>query len=428
MNGTTTVDLSRDDRGGLFVADDEAIASGWTTTEPYPRLLELLDEGQMVREGRLDELLGVPHQYNIPGDRKHYTVLGFEAVNECFMNGAVFTNHIYDWFTKPQLGDTLLNMDGDWHRRTRNVAKPYFKPSFAESWWNDNWIVKAVDELFDRITEKDHADLNLELCAPLPMSVVSVGFGIPTDEILRFRQALTDIVGHYSEERTAKAGAEMHRIMSQTFAARRAEPQDDLISRLIHADFEDADGTVRKLTDQEVMQYCNLIIFAGGGTTWRQMGITIKALLDNPEQMEALRADRSLLRQTIQESTRWYPTDPVFLRYVAKDTVLNGVEIEEGSIVWLCVAMANRDRTQWEDPDSFNILRPVKRHFAFGAGIHACLGQHLSRQEMEVALGAVLDRLPDLRWDTEKEAARMSGGTLVARGPQALNVRFTPGH
>ena len=174
------------------------------------------------------------------------------------------------------------------------------------------------------------------------------------------------------------------------------------------------------------MRYCNLIVHAGGGTTWRQLGITIMALLNHPEQMEALRNDRSLMRATIQEVTRWYPTDTAFLRYVEKDTVLEGVEMKEGSVAMLCLGSANHDRTQWEDPDSFNIHRPLKRHFAFGAGPHACLGQHLSRQEMEVALGAVLDRLGDLRWNPDYPPARMSGGTLIGRGPDALHVRYTP--
>ncbi len=425
----TTVDLIRNERGALFVADEEAIAAGWATGDPYPGMLRLLDEGQAVREGAFDELLGLPPQFAQDlRDRPHYTALSFDAVNQAFMDGETFTNHIYDYLSKPQLGDTLLNMDGDQHRRTRNVAKPYFKPAFADGWWNDNYIVKAVGELFDRITAKDYADLNLEMCAPLPMSVVSAGFGIPADEILAFRLALTDVMGHGDPDRARKAGGEIHRILSQVITERRVEPREDLISKFVHADFETENGEIRKLTDAEVMQYCNLIVFAGGGTTWRQMGITIKALLDHPEQLELLRADRTLLRQTIQESTRWYPTDPVFERYVVKDTVLGGVEMKAGSILWLCVASANRDRTQWEDPDTFDITRPIKRHFAFGAGVHACLGQHLSRREMEVALGAVLDRLPDLRWDTDKAPSRMSGGTIVGRGPDALNVRFTPGH
>lgn len=418
------VDLKHDERGVLFSPDEEAQSSGWVTQDPYPKLLELL-EGPSVQRGALDALMGLPPQFPTPwhkGDA--YTVLSFDAVNKAFMDGETFTNQVYDHLSKPKLGDTLLNMDGAVHRRMRNVAKPFFKPSFAETWWNDKWIVRAVDELFERIVEGGRAELNFDLCAPLPVSVISVGFGIPVEEVMAFRRALHDVMTSRSHEQAAAAGAEIQRILLTIIAARREAPQDDLISKMVASDLEIEGGSSRKLTDDEILRYCSLIVFAGGGTTWRQLGITIMALLDNPDQLAALRADRSLVRPAIQEATRWYPTDPVFLRWVAKDIVLDGVEMKAGSLAYLCVASANRDRTQWADPDVFDIRRPVKRHFAFGAGIHACLGQHLSRQEMEVALNALLDRLPNLRWDEDEPAARMSGGVLVGRGPDALHVRF----
>jgi cytochrome P450 len=421
-----TVDLGKNDRGVLFDADAEALAAGWATDDPYPYLLKLLD-GPPVRKGTLEELMGVPQMYPLQlFQGEVYSILSYEAVNAAFMDAETFNNKVYESLSKPTLGDTLLNMDGAHHKSMRNVTKPWFKPSFTNGWWNDKWIVRAVDELFDRITAKDHADLNLELCAPLPMSVVSIGFGIPVGEALSFRQALHVVMSQKDPVLVAEAHAEVERVLHKLMAERREQPEDDLVSRLVHADLKLEDGTTRKLTDDEVMRYCMLIIHAGGGTTWRQMGITIMALLNHPEQMDALRKDRSLLRPAIQEATRWYPTDSAFLRYVARDTVFEGVEMKAGSIAYLCLATANRDRTQWEDPDAFNILRPTKRHFAFGAGVHACLGQHLSRQEMEVALNAVLDQLVDLRWDPDYPPARMSGGTLIGRGPNALQVRFTP--
>lgn len=420
------VDLIHDDRGVLFDTHDEVASTGWTTEEPYPRLLQLLD-GPPVREGSLEALMDQPPQYGrMFPDREAYTVLSFDHVNQAFMDGQTFSNQVYDTLTRSRLGDTLLNMDGARHTRMRDITKPWFKPAFAQSWWNDNWIRQAVDELFARFQSRGSAELNLELCAPLPMSVVSAGFGIAREDALPLRKAVHDVTAQQSAESVAAANAEIGRIMSAVIAARRADPRDDLISRMVHADLAVEDGGTRKLTDEEVLRYCLLIVFAGGGTTWRQLGITIMALLNHPEQMAKLRADRGLLRQTIQESTRWYPTDPVFLRQVVRDTELGSVKMKAGSIVYLCVATANRDRSQWDDPDSFDIMRPMKRHFAFGAGAHACLGQHLSRVEMEVALGAVLDRLPNLRWDPDKPAATMTGGTLVARGPDALHVRFDP--
>jgi cytochrome P450 len=420
------VDLATDERGVLFDAHEEAASVGWTTEDPYPKLLKIM-EGPPVQKGSLEDLMDLPSQMaKFWEGRDIYTVLSFDTVNAAFLDGETYTNQVYEDLTLTRLGDTLLNMDGERHTRMRNIAKPWFKPGFAQTWWNDNWIVEAVDELFARITAKDRADLNLELCAPLPMSVVSIGFGVPTGEALALRSAVHEVVTHASAESVAAGNAEIRRILLAAIAARRAAPRDDLISKMIEAELELEDGGSRKLADDEILRYCLLIVFAGGGTTWRQLGITIMALLDNPEQMEALRNDRSLLRPAIQESTRWYPTDPVFQRWVAKDTVLGGVEMKAGSVAYLCVAAANRDRSQWADPDRFDIRRPQKRHFAFGAGAHACLGQHLSRQEMEVALNAVLDRLPNLRWDPDKPRAKTTGGTLVGRGPDALNVRFDP--
>lgn len=422
-----TVDLATSERGVLFDTEGEVASSGWTTSEePYPKMLELL-EGAPVQEGALEELMGLAPQFRrMFQDREHYTLFSFDAVNTAFMDAETFNNDVYDHMTKDRLGDTLLNMNPPRHTRMREIAKPYFKPAFAAEWWNDKWIVHAVDELFARITAKDHAELNMELCAPLPVSVVSTGFGLPMDKALPLRLAVHELTAKRSPESVAAATEEVGAILLPLIASRRAEPQDDLISKMAQADLKLEDGSTRKLADDELLRYCVLIVFAGGGTTWRQLGITIMALMNDPAQMDLLRADRSLLRATIQESTRWYPTDPVFLRYVAKDTELCGVKMKAGSIAHLCVATANRDRTQWDDPDRFDITRPIKRHFAFGAGPHACLGQHLSRQEMEVALNAVLDRLPNLRWDPDKPTARMTGGTLVARGPDALHVRFDP--
>jgi cytochrome P450 len=422
--GKKTVDLSSEDRGVLFNAEDEVASVGWSTDEPYPKILKLM-EGPPVQEGSLEELMGLPPQFSRMWEGSEFhTVFSYDLVNEAFQDAERFSNRVYDKMTRTRLGDTLLNMDGGQHTRMRNVSKPFFKPSFTQTWWKDNWINQAVDELFDNICTRDHADLNFELCAPLPMSVVTIGFGVPMGEAMPLRKAVHELTAQHSLESVAAANKEIQRIMLVAISQRRQEPRDDLISKFIAADYREEDGTTRKLTDEEILSYCLLIIFAGGGTTWRQTGITIMALLDNPDQLELLRKDRSLLRPAIQESTRWYPTDPVFLRWVTRDTELGGVKMKAGSILYLCLAAANRDRTQWNEPDRFDITRPMKRHFAFGAGAHACLGQHLSRQEMEVALNALLDRLPNLRWDPDQPHPKMSGGALVARGPNALPVRF----
>ena len=333
---SATVDLANKDRGTLFNPEDEAKAAGWGTLDPYP-LLEKLHDGPPVVKGNLEDLMGIPRQYNTDQfGGEVYSVLSFEAVNKVFLDGETFNNKVYEKLSKPALGDTLLNLDGGEHKRLRNVSKPWFKPSFTDGWWTDKWIVDAVNEIFDRLCTKDHADLNLELCAPLPMSVVSTAFGLPAADALEFSKAL---LGAGTPEENANAHHFVTALLTRLMNERRAEPKDDLISRFVHADIENEDGTKRKLTHGEAMRYCMLIIHAGGGTTWRQLGITIKSLLDHPDQLEAVRKDRSLLRQAIQEITRWYPTDTSFLRYVTRDTVLEGVEIKEGSVIMLCLAL-----------------------------------------------------------------------------------------
>lgn len=413
------------DLAGLFDPDAEALAHNMDIEDPYPKVLALAARGPVLK-GALHDLMGLKPQHHLHWDAPGYSAFSFAAVNQVFLDGETFTNHTYDSLTRDTLGDTLLNMDGDRHRRNRNVAKPWFKPSFAETWWNDRWIADAVDDLFDRICMKTHADLNMELCAPLPVSVVSRGFGMATEDVIPFRQAVVALTGRSGDGAAQAHGATVDRILGNLIAQRRRDPQDDLISRFVTAQFVDDDGTTRGLADDEIKRYCTLIVFAGGGTTWRQLGITLMALLQNPDQLETLRADRSLIRATIQESARWYPTDPLFARWVAKDTTLCGVDIPAGSALYLCLSSANRDPAVWTDPDRFDITRPVQRNFAFGAGIHACLGQHLSRQEMEVALDRFLDRLGNVRLDPDRPAPRMSGGTLMGRGPNALPVRFDP--
>ncbi len=204
MMSTNTVDLAKNDRGILFSPEDEAKAAGWGTQDPYP-LLAKLHDGPPVVKGNLEDLMGIPRQYSTdhwPGEV--YSILSFEAVNKAFLDAETFSNRVYEKLSKPGLGDTLLNLDGGEHKRLRNVSKQWFKPSFIEGWWTDRWIVEAVDEIFERVTAKDHAELNLELCAPLPMSVVSTGFGIPAGEALEFRKAL---LLHGTPEEMAKGHA-----------------------------------------------------------------------------------------------------------------------------------------------------------------------------------------------------------------------------
>jgi len=149
-------------------------------------------------------------------------------------------------------------------------------------------------------------------------------------------------------------------------------------------------------------------------------------LLQNRDQLDALIADRSLLTQTIEEGLRWEPPLMSINRIAVQDLTLAGVDIPAGSVVEVSLGTANRDHNRWDDPDRFNIFRERKPHLAFAWGAHTCLGAHLARLEMTVALSALLDRLPGLRLDPETgHEARVQG--IGLRSPNKVPVVFDIG-
>ena len=183
----------------------------------------------------------------------------------------------------------MLSMGGNQHRRYRALVQPSFVPAKAQ-WWIRNWIDKTVGLLIDSFEENGTAELNVDFCAAIPVLTITGSFGVPVDQALDIREAMREpakIVG----------------IIEPIVAARRESPQDDLISILIEAEIRDEDGRMHRLTDAEIYSFTILLLMAGSGTTWKQMGITLAALLQRPEVLDAVREDRSLLRPAIEESS-----------------------------------------------------------------------------------------------------------------------------
>jgi cytochrome P450 len=150
------------------------------------------------------------------------------------------------------------------------------------------------------------------------------------------------------------------------------------------------------------------------------MGITLVAMLERPEWIEAVRKDPAELDAIVEESTRWNATDPVFARWAHEDVTLHGVAIPKGAVVHTCYGAANRDPARWERPDEFDPRRPPRTHLGFGRGAHVCLGKNLARTEIVTAIAALVDRLPGLRLDPDAEKPRIIG--LYERAPTAVPV------
>jgi cytochrome P450 len=411
----------------LFDPAQEALRSGSSVLGDLTDHMSALRDRAPIMKGSLRELLGLAGESHFQPPREHYTLLSFETCERAFRANLIFSSEVYkESRGASMLGNTILTMIGEEHLRYRKIVQPMFLKPVAATWWRKNWIDDAVTALVERLRGRNTAELNLELCARLPVYIVSRGMGLSGDAALTFRENLLGMSGantSHSPEERARAGRVVFEMLKELITARRQQPGDDVVTGLIASDLPLEDGSTRKLDDEEIFAYCRLIILAGGGTTWRQLGITLHALLTHYQFWEACREDRSLIERAIDEAARWRPTDPVFPRLMTQEVEVDGFVIPKGSRVDVCLGAANRDPSRWTDPDRFDIARPTKSHLAFGSGPHRCLGLYVALQEMSCALNALMDRFPNMRLDEDAPAPRMIGG-LEQRGMSAVPVRL----
>jgi cytochrome P450 len=390
------------------------VMGGGYTEDPYPVWAQLREEA-VVHEGTVHELTGFPGDFAFHGlpfpDRPHFSTFSYAACDAAYRNSEVFASSpdAFNMGDAPAVLNSMLSMGGEQHRRYRALVQPSFVPAKAQ-WWIRNWIEQTVQLLIDEFADKGSAELNIDFCAAIPVLTITGSFGIPVDQALDVRASMM---------RNPMAVID---IIKPIVAARRESPQDDLISILVSAEITDEEGVKHQLSDAEIYSFTLLLLAAGSGTTWKQMGIVLATLLQRPEVLQAVSQDRSLLRPAIEETLRWTPTDPMFSRWVTQDTDFYGTQLPAGSVLHLCIGAANRDPERWERPEEFDFTRPPKGTLAFGSGPHICLGMHVARAEMLTGIGALLDRLPNLRLDPDAEPPRFVG--LYERGATALPVIF----
>lgn len=413
----------------MFSVEKEVAHAGGTLIDDlYPKLAALRAQGA-IHKGDLEATLtGTPNRQFSNG-RPHYTTMTFDAGNKALMDNATYSSLHYHEMpgVMMSIGHTILTMVGREHGRYRSSIQPMMTREQAMGWWSDKWVTPFVTQIIEGIAaQEDQAtDLSLALCARLPMHTVTAAYGLGSDEALNFRD---NLVASMSPQQTLDqreaAVAKVRKVLLDAVAERRRERRDDLISRLIDSPFKDEAGNEASLSDDDILSFSRLLLLAGGGTTFRQMGILLFALLSNRDQLEDLRADRSLMQAAIEESVRWECTDPLFHRLTTRDSVLGGMEIPEGSIIDVCLGAANRDPERWENPDKYDLHRPEKRHIGFAAGPHTCLGRFVASAEMATAVNALLDRFPNLRLDDRAPVPTRIIGALQARGVNHLRVRF----
>ena len=265
-------------------------------------------------------------------------------------------------------------------------------------------------------------DFVADLGAQMPMRTIGMLLGIPEQDQEAIRnQVDANLRTEAGRPMQTSALEVLSGEMFADYIEWRAEhPSDDLMTDLLQAEFEDENGTVRRLTRDEILIYVTVIAGAGNETTTRLIGWTGKVLAEHPDQRRELVDDRSLITNAIEELLRFEPPAPHVGRYVARDVELHGRTVPEGNVMLFLVGAANRDDRRYPDPDRFDIHRTIGQHLTFGYGIHFCLGAALARLEGRVALDEVLRRFPE--WEVDWSRARLAP-TSTVRGWETLPVR-----
>jgi cytochrome P450 len=280
-------------------------------------------------------------------------------------------------------------------------------------------VTSLAHELIDGFAARGSADLVAEFSFTYPLKVFARILGLPDEDWAQVHRWAIDLIGIQRDPmRGLAASRTLAEYLGPFLAARRAESTGDLISRLAHAEVEGA-----HLTDEEVVSFLRLLVVAGAETTYHLIGSALYALLSNPEQLEEVAADRSLLPAVFGEALRWESPVQIVTRETLAPVTLSGVDIPEGVSLTLAVGSANRDESRFPDPDRFDLHRAPNEHVAFGYGKHFCAGSRLAELEARVALDALLERLPGLRLEPGADCGIVG---LAFRGPDRLPVRFDP--
>ncbi len=410
----------------MFDVNTQSANTGVDMDKDYTGAMNQLREAGAVQPGSLRHLLGVSEQEYTTVPREKYTFFSFRACEIGFRENLIFSSEGYK--ESPgvvSIGPTILAMVGKEHKRLRSAAQPLFKRPKVLDWWNKRWVEETVDVLLDRMLDEQAVDLNFELCARLPMATITRAVGLEGEDVLEFRYQLergTFGAHKLKPEESAAARAFVDETLRNLIAENTRNPGDNLVAGLIKSEITHEDGSKRPLTEDEIFGYAKLTIFAGGGTTWRQLGITIDALMNNYHFWEDCKKDRSLIDKAVEESLRWRATDPVFPRLCVQDTEVEGVLVPAGVRVDLCLGAANHDPAMFANPERYDIYRDQKNNMGFGFGPHRCLGMDVARQEMIVAINGLMDRFPNMRLDPDKPKPEYRG--LDHRGMSAVPVRL----
>ena len=297
---------------------------------------------------------------------------------------------------------SIIGMDPPRHVRIRNLATKGFTPRLIARLETE--MRRIAHRYLEPLAGSGGCEFQDACSNKLPMDVISALVGIPEQDRDRYRQSVDRVLERDPDTGLPPADAAEGMLQARDYMlgllkARRASPQDDLISLLAHAEYEDVDGVTKRLTDEEVVAFVGLLAAAGSETTTKLLGNCMVYLARHPEQRQRLWRDPSLIPGAIEEVLRYDAPSQFQGRVALKPVRVHDVTIPEGARVALVTGAACRDEREFPDPDRFDVARRPERALYFGHGHHVCIGKSLARLETRVVLEEVRERFPDYEVD-----------------------------
>lgn len=357
-------------------------------------------------------------RYTHPGGKPGWMITGYDLVRSVLADPRFSSRkdllNVVDFEIPPAPPGEFLLMDDPQHSRYR---KPLVGKFTARR-------MRLLTERIEQITtdcldamEKagPSADLVTVFAKPIPTIIICELLGVPYEDRASFQEQIDKFMnGETGDEELMAAYTATQNYLADLVAAKRANPTDDVLSELTDGD----------LTDEELQGISLILLAAGFDTTANMLSLGTFALLQNPEQLAALRADPALIDQAVEELLRYLSVAKSFMRTALEDVEVGGQTIEAGTTVILSYNTANRDPERYPDPHTLDLGRDAGGHLAFGHGIHLCLGAQLARVEMRVAFSALLKRFPTLRLAVPAEDVALRPETADIYGVKSLPVTW----
>ncbi len=315
----------------------------------------------------------------------------------------------------------LINMDPPRHTRYRKLVSMTFSGKQIRRLADH--VREIANEIIDQVAARGECDFVADVSAELPLRVIVELLGVPQEDRHKVLDWSNKMIGFDDPEYQADpivaqmAAAELYMYAHELAERRLAEPKDDLVSLLMHAEVEG-----ERLSVAEFNQFFLLLAVAGNETTRNLISGGLLALSQHPEQQRRLVADPRLMPTAVEEMLRWVTPVNLFRRTATRDVELRGQRIREGDKVVLFYASANRDEEVFPNADTFDVGRQPNEHLAFGIGPHFCLGANLARLEIQIMFEELLRRLPDITVASPPERLRSN----FINGIKRMPVRFTP--